>query len=265
MTTANPRSGEGDGLEGLADLILPKNKPSVFFAFKHGPALLNITYQMQRELASRDIMAIRLIDHSLPGTNLRERARALIRSTDGTVLFWSSEATQSQWVKDEYDTARRFNRAVCLVLFPGVSPPTDWNPDVEWVNLEGFVAPKVSLPPNSTTVAGLVSNASLFKGMIGKIIAFANYNHQLRQFRIMSLVSGRPPGGGEREVELAVTVAGGTAPYTYVYLGLPPGIVTANAPRIGGFSKSAGVFNVTVLVRDAVGREIAMATKVVVK
>lgn len=262
MESSERKSANSEGPEGRwAGLLLPINKPSVFFAFKHSPTLLEITKRMLLQLAQLNITAIRLIDYPLPGTNLRERARSLIRSTDGTVLFWSEEARQSQWVRDEYETARKFNRAVCLILLPGVSPPDDWNPDVEWVSLEGFSPQSQSIRDDSAVVGEQVTNKFLFERMMNKIKAFADYNHELRRFRILSFVTTPLIGVKERELELCVTVAGGTPPYTFSYSGLPPGLVTANVPRIRGVSKSLGWFLVTVSVQDAVGRVTQASTK----
>ena len=271
MDASGRKLGDSTTPEGSwADLIPPRDKPSVFFAFKHSPTLFQITEQMQRQLSSNDIVAIRLKDHPLPGTNLRERARSLIRSTDGTVLFWSDAARESQWVRDEYDTAKKFNRSVCLILFPGVAPPDDWNPDVEWVSLEGFTRQRLRLQSqvptyNGPAVGGMVTNAGLFKGMMSKVKAFADYNHQLRNFRVLTFDARLLPQGRVKEVELRATVAGGTSPYTYTYSGLPPGLATANAARILGVSTSRGKFLITVSVRDAVGRESSASTSLMME
>ena len=51
-------------------------------------------------------------------------------------------------------------------------------------------------------------------------------------------------------VALSATVSGGTIPYTYTYLGLPPGCVSADAPEIGCLPTQAGLYNISLLVTD---------------
>jgi hypothetical protein len=60
--------------------------------------------------------------------------------------------------------------------------------------------------------------------------------------------------------ELAVQVAGGTAPFVYLYSGLPAGCVGAGASELSCWAAVAGNYSVTVMTVDATG---ARATAVV--
>jgi hypothetical protein len=124
--------------------IIPRTQdwPSVFFAFKHNETLLRLTDAMRDDLRLRRVLAYRLVDHPMPGTNLRLRAEQAIAGTDGMVLFWSQQAAESEWVRHEYSHAKDVARKpVCLILFPGVARPSDWHPDIEWMPLQGVTFP----------------------------------------------------------------------------------------------------------------------------
>ncbi len=159
----------------------PSYHPRVFFAFKHNPAMLTLTGWMRDALAARGVNGYRLVDHPVPGTDLRERAKIAIRNSAGMVLLWSQQATESVWVRAEYDYARFWGKAICLVAFPGVRKPVDWNMDVEWVDLGGVSAnqPVTGQPraPDPT-----ITDQAAFDIMMQKIVIFARFNqHSVRR------------------------------------------------------------------------------------
>lgn len=153
--------------------------PRVFFAFKHNEPLLTLTGILRDRLAQNQIRAYRLTDNPRPGTNLRDRASRAIQETDGLVLFWSKQGAQSQWVKIEYDHAKRFGKPVCLLLFRGVARPSDWHPDIEWVSVEGVRIHPTKIPglPMRSLVTAIVGQVETrepdFSKMIRKILIFA--------------------------------------------------------------------------------------------
>ncbi|MFI5417567.1 MAG: PKD domain-containing protein [Candidatus Lutacidiplasmatales archaeon] len=57
---------------------------------------------------------------------------------------------------------------------------------------------------------------------------------------------------GQR-LTLSVTVAGGTSPYTYAYLGLPPGCSSLNVPSFNCTPASTGNYSITAKVVDSLG------------
>jgi hypothetical protein len=157
-----------------------RNWPSVFFAFKHNDVLLQLTRIMRDDLWRRQIYAYRLFDYPMPGTNLRERAERSIAATNGMVLFWSQQGAESEWVRREYDYAKNIARKpVCLILFSGVARPSDWHPDIEWVNLEGASFPGANI--HRPTILPLVPTRQPdFDRMMNKIAIFAQGAHDLR-------------------------------------------------------------------------------------
>jgi YVTN family beta-propeller protein len=62
-------------------------------------------------------------------------------------------------------------------------------------------------------------------------------------------VSNSTPVLGQT-IAINATAAGGAGPYTYSYLGLPPGCVTTDSPTIGCFPTQAGFYNLSVAVTD---------------
>lgn len=160
--------------------------PRVFFAFKHNDHLLRLTQLIRNRLDRDRIWAYRLVDDPHPGTNLRERATRAIQTTDGLVLFWSQQASESAWVRSEYDTAKMARKPVCLVRFPGVTQPADWNPDVEWVDLEGVLFTRQNIPglPVRTLASALVGPVQTleptFENTVRKIGIFARDSARTR-------------------------------------------------------------------------------------
>jgi hypothetical protein len=137
--------------------------------------LLQLTDMMKTDLSIYGVETYRLYDHPLPDTNLRKHAEDAIRATDGTVLFWSREGVESEWVRKEYIFARKVGKPVCLIRFPGVNLPMDWNPEVQWVPFEG-----VSLTDAVYTTEGVVDRPTvvsrpLYARMISSIEAFARH------------------------------------------------------------------------------------------
>ncbi|MCI4333503.1 MAG: YncE family protein [Thermoplasmata archaeon] len=63
---------------------------------------------------------------------------------------------------------------------------------------------------------------------------------------------------------LNVTTSGGIPPFTYNYLGLPPGCVNQDYPEVSCAPASTGVFLPTVIVNDSVGGRAETSTRVVV-
>lgn len=172
----------------MAGSIIPDKKqwPRVFFAFKHNDPLLRLT-QLIRDRLDRDrVWAYRLVDDPHPGTNLRERATRAIQTTDGLVLFWSQQARESAWVRSEYDSARIAGKPVCLVRFPGVTQPTNWNPDVEWVDLDGVLFARPNIPrlpviSLATALTGPVRTLEpAFGNMVRKVGIFARDSARTR-------------------------------------------------------------------------------------
>ncbi|HYK92917.1 MAG TPA: PKD domain-containing protein [Thermoplasmata archaeon] len=60
---------------------------------------------------------------------------------------------------------------------------------------------------------------------------------------------------GQR-VSFTSSASGGTAPYTFGWLGLPPGCTSSNATSLNCTPTAAGVFTVQMTARDAVGLEV---------
>lgn len=86
------------------------------------------------------------------------------------MLFWSGEGSNSEFVKWEYKTAEELGKRVCLIKFPDVPEPVDWDLDVEWVELEGvrFLARATLLTGGSR-----VWLDPRFENMMRKVQAFA--------------------------------------------------------------------------------------------
>lgn len=175
----------------MAGSVIPDKRqwPRVFFAFKHNDPLLRLT-QVIRDRLDRDrVWAYRLVDDPHPGTNLRERATRAIHTTDGLVLFWSQQASESAWVRSEYDTARIVRKPVCLVRFPGVTQPTDWNPDVEWIDLEGVVFTRPNIPglPVRSLASALTGPIQTFEPAFGNTVRkVAIFAHDCARTRLSS-------------------------------------------------------------------------------
>ena len=91
------------------------------------------------------------------------------------MLFWSTLGAQSSWVRAEYEYAKLAGKPVCLIRFPGVGPPNDWHPDVEWVDLEGvtFSNPGGPFPIPMLSTSHGVRVTRQFRNTVRKIVAFA--------------------------------------------------------------------------------------------
>jgi hypothetical protein len=109
----------------------------LFVAFSHNRKVLRFADRVKRDLAAKGILAYRAIDDPRPGESLTARIHGAIDRADAILILWSELASESPKVRDEYDHARRTGRKPCLVRFPGVRLPEDWDPDLEWVPLEG--------------------------------------------------------------------------------------------------------------------------------
>ena len=59
---------------------------------------------------------------------------------------------------------------------------------------------------------------------------------------------------------LTTTVTGGKAPFTYSYLGLPPGCSSANVPSLSCAPSATGTFTVEVVIHSANGFEVTQNT-----
>jgi hypothetical protein len=112
-------------------------QPRFFFSFKHNELITELTGKMKQALAREGVEVYRAIDDPRPGESLRQKILDGITNTHGTVLFWSGEGSNSAFVKWEYQTAKDLGKRVCLIKFPDVPEPDGWNPDVEWVPLQG--------------------------------------------------------------------------------------------------------------------------------
>lgn len=64
---------------------------------------------------------------------------------------------------------------------------------------------------------------------------------------------------------LSVTVTGGSTPYSYKYVGLPPGCATKNSSSISCTPSKAGNYSITVFVNDSAKRSVSSNTALVVK
>ncbi len=58
------------------------------------------------------------------------------------------------------------------------------------------------------------------------------------------------------KVNVSVVVSGGLSPFSYSYVGLPPGCVSVNSSSFSCTPTLAGTYNVTVMVKDAASKEV---------
>ncbi len=68
----------------------------------------------------------------------------------------------------------------------------------------------------------------------------------------------------EASTQISVTAVGGTPPYSYTYVSLPPGCITANTATLACTPTRSGVFNISVAIYDRSGRAASGATQVTV-
>lgn len=92
-------------------------------------------------LERRGVSVYRAIDDRHPGESLTQRIHQAIDGSDAVVILWSELASQSQKVHDEYVYAKSVGKKPCLIRFPDVRLPDDWDPDLEWLPLEGVGFP----------------------------------------------------------------------------------------------------------------------------
>jgi hypothetical protein len=126
------------------------DRPLLFIAFSHNKLAKKVADQLVLEMEyRRKVRAYRAIDDPRPGESITGKIHGAIDRADGIAILWSEKASKSARVRDEYRYAKSVGRNPCLIRFPGVALPEDWDPDVEWVPLEG-----VSFPGG---IAGIVS------------------------------------------------------------------------------------------------------------
>jgi hypothetical protein len=156
------------------------SRPRVFIAFKETAPLIRLTEEVKQRLAPAYVHAERLRDNPRPASNLRKRAREAIRDSDGVVLFWSGEAADSEWLTYERRVAHEERKPICLIAFPGVEKPSGWDPDIEWVPLEGvrFTRETIGSTPVPSLLHVLLGGVTIsdpaFTRMMRKIIVFAH-------------------------------------------------------------------------------------------
>jgi YVTN family beta-propeller protein len=68
---------------------------------------------------------------------------------------------------------------------------------------------------------------------------------------VLSVSSSTPSLG--QSISIRAEAVGGAAPYSYAYIGLPPGCVSVNSSTIGCIPTQAGPFNLSVVVTDQNG------------
>jgi TIR domain len=112
------------------------DRPIVFLAFKHNGIARRIAAKVRDDLGRRTVFAYRALDDPHPGWPLQQRLDAWIQRADGVVIFWSGQGSKSPAVIDEYRTAKRLRKRICLVRFPNVAEPEDWSGE-EWLPLSG--------------------------------------------------------------------------------------------------------------------------------
>lgn len=81
---------------------------------------------------------------------------------------------------------------------------------------------------------------------------------------ITSFAAVPPATDVGNRTDFYVAVAGGTAPLSFTYSGLPAGCATANSSTLPCTPVVPGTFNVTVTVRDATGNRTSAGTELVV-
>ncbi len=82
------------------------------------------------------------MDDPHPGESIQERILRAVDWADAIVILWSELASRSEMVRWEYDQAVARGKKPCLVKFPGVDPPSDWLPDMEYLPLRGVTFPQ---------------------------------------------------------------------------------------------------------------------------
>lgn len=108
----------------------------VFLAFSHNRVASKVAQKIRDDLALREVFAYRAIDDPHPGWPLQQKLDAWIQSSDGVILLWSELGSKSRAVNEEYRTAKRMGKRICLVRFSGVKEPLDWSGE-EWLDLQG--------------------------------------------------------------------------------------------------------------------------------
>lgn len=97
-------------------------------------------------------------------------------------------------------------------------------------------------------------------------IAFANTTLVVNVApSILTFTSDQPAIDLGEELNLTVALNGGTAPFEFLYAGLPPNCVSMNTPRLTCSPRGVGAYTVTVIVTDAFGNVANSATNILIE
>jgi hypothetical protein len=100
---------------------------SAFLSFKHGLPDEDISDRLRIELRALNVSVMRLKDTPpLAGSLLSKEIEIRVSGGAALITLWSSRAQGAYWVGRERAIAKEAGLEECLVLFPGVEPPSDW-------------------------------------------------------------------------------------------------------------------------------------------
>lgn len=119
-----------------------QRQPRLFLAFSHNTRAERVARVLRDRLSRLGIEVYRAMDDPRPGESIQARILQAIDWADAIVILWSELASRSEMVRWEYHQAVARGKKPCLVKFPGVDPPEEWPPDIEYLPLSGVSFPQ---------------------------------------------------------------------------------------------------------------------------
>jgi hypothetical protein len=182
----------------------------------------------------------------------------------GGTTTWSTALTVNTTPGELTNASAAWNnRDKYLTIFGGFSPTAGlqnttwaWNATAQtFVEVPTFVSPPPVANLSATFDVG-ARQIVIFGGSGAGGVPFdgtwylgSNFSATLKHVLNGSIPIGQPEN-------YSVTPDGGLAPYTYSYVGLPPGCSSANQPYVNCTPQAGGKFITHAYVTDAIGQEV---------